>query len=90
MAPQAQAGEESASRTEGEAVSVKLSRLIDLQRQLSISRTALTAISHGCRNHEGVASAALDALWLLDKKQPLQGVVDHGQSIGRQAEKAKP
>jgi hypothetical protein len=52
-------------------------RIVDLQRQLKISKTALAAISGGCRNHETVASEALDALWALDKKQPLQGVVGH-------------
>lgn len=59
-------------------------RLIELQRQVRISKTALTVIAHGCRNHETVAAEALDALWALDKKQPLQGVVGHGD---RQAEK---
>lgn len=59
-------------------------RIVDLQRQVRISKTALTAIAHGCRNHETVAAEALDALWTLDKKQPLQGVVGHGD---RQAEK---
>lgn len=52
-------------------------RLIELQKQVRISKTALTAISNGCRNHETVATEALDALWALDKKQPLQGVVGH-------------
>jgi hypothetical protein len=48
-------------------------RIVDLQRQLKISKTALAAISGGCRNHETVASEALDALWALDKKQPSAG-----------------
>jgi len=52
-------------------------RIIELQRQLSIARKALTNISGGCRDPEGKAHAALDEMRPLDPKAPLQGLVGH-------------
>ena len=52
-------------------------RIIELQRQLKIARTALGMIGRGCRDPEGIANQAADAMCPLDNKQPLQGLVGH-------------
>lgn len=52
-------------------------RVVSLQRQVKIARAALTKISLGCRDAEGVATEVIDEMWPLDKKQPLQGLVGH-------------
>ena len=54
-------------------------RIIELHRQIRVARTALVKIRAGRRDPEGIASEALDAMWPLDKKQPLQGLVGHGE-----------
>lgn len=56
---------------------MKEDRVINLQRQLKIARDALNRISTGCRDPEWAAVNALDEIWRLDRKQPLQGVVGH-------------
>lgn len=57
-------------------------RIIELQRQVRVARLALTRIVHGSRNAEAIASEALENMWPLDRKQPLQGVVGHDLSRG--------
>jgi hypothetical protein len=52
-------------------------RIIELQKQVSIARGALLRISNGGNNPEVIAERALDKMWPLDLKQPLQGVVGH-------------
>lgn len=52
-------------------------RIIELQRQVRGAMKALNWIAAGCRNPEAVASEALDAMWPLERKQPLQGLVGH-------------
>jgi hypothetical protein len=60
-------------------------RIADLQKQVKIARDALDRIKHrqcGCRGllaltPERVAEEALDEMWRLDQKQPLQGLVGH-------------
>ena len=52
-------------------------RIIDLQRQLKIARAALSEISLGRRDPVPIAIQAIDEIWALDKKQPLQGLVGH-------------
>lgn len=52
-------------------------RIICLQGQLKIARAALNRISAGCRDPELAAVNALDEIWKLDRKQPLQGIVGH-------------
>ncbi len=51
-------------------------RIIDLQRQVQIARTALTQIRFGSRDPEVIACDALDSMWALNSKQPLQGLVE--------------
>lgn len=58
-------------------------RIIELQRQLKIARTALAMIGRGCRDPEGIANQAMDTMWPLDPKQPLQGLVGHERSQSR-------
>lgn len=56
-------------------------RIIELQKQVRIAREALTRIGSGNYTESfcvTIASEALDKLWALDEKQPLQGVVGHG------------
>ena len=53
-------------------------RIIELQKALKVARTALERIQCGHRNAEGLATAALDEMFRLEPKQPLQGVVGHG------------
>lgn len=56
-------------------------RIIELQRSLKIARDALEKIRHGhSRNPEADAEQALEAMWPLDRKQPLQGLVGHERS----------
>lgn len=52
-------------------------RIVSLQGQLKIARDALNRISCGCRDPELAAVNALDDIWKLDRKQPLQGIVGH-------------
>lgn len=52
-------------------------RIVDLQKSLSIARSALERIQCGHRDPEGLATQALDGMWKLEPKQPLQGVVGH-------------
>lgn len=52
-------------------------RIINLQKQVRIARTALERIKYGTRHEEAVAETALDEMFKLDPKQPLQGLVGH-------------
>ena len=52
-------------------------RIIELQRQNKLFRDALTRITSGCRDPEGVADEAIYNSMPLDRKYPLQGVVGH-------------
>ena len=53
-------------------------RIIDLQKSLKIARDALELIRHGhSRNPEATAEKALDAMWPLERKQQIQGLVGH-------------
>lgn len=53
-------------------------RIIELQKALKIARDALERIRHGhARNPEATAETALDAMWPLERKQQLQGLVGH-------------
>jgi len=55
-------------------------RIINLQQQVRIARDALNRIADGrTRDAAKVAEAALDSMWPLDPKQPLQGIVGHQQ-----------
>ena len=56
-------------------------RIVDLQKQLKIARAALWTIGSGCRVPESIAIQAIDEIWALDKKQPLQGLVGHEKSV---------
>jgi len=52
-------------------------RIIELQKSLKIARAALERIQCGHRNPEGLAGQALEELWKLEQKQPLQILVGH-------------
>ena len=52
-------------------------RIVELQKALRIARVALEKIQYGSRNPARVAEEALDQMWKLDPKQPLQGIVGH-------------
>lgn len=52
-------------------------RIIELQKSLRIAKEALERISYGTTRAESVASDALDRMWKLDPKQPLQSIVGH-------------
>jgi hypothetical protein len=52
-------------------------RIVALQKQLKIARDTLNRIAAGSRDPELAAVNALDELWKLDRKQPLQGLVGH-------------
>lgn len=53
-------------------------RIVDLQKALKIARETLEKIKDGhSRNPERDAEDALDRMWPLDRKQPLQGLVGH-------------
>lgn len=53
-------------------------RIIELQKSLRIARSALESIAHGHSHHpERTAESALNEMWKLEPKQPLQGVVGH-------------
>lgn len=55
-------------------------RIIDLQKALRVARTTLEKIAYGhARNPETDALNALEAMWKLEPKQPLQGIVGHAQ-----------
>lgn len=55
----------------------KRDRIKELQKQVTIATMALERIKAGSRDPEGVASAALDAMWVIGPKQQLQGLVGH-------------
>lgn len=50
-------------------------RIIRLRAQLRIARAALEKLKD--YDSPGTASQALDVIWRLDEKQPLQGLVGH-------------
>ena len=53
-------------------------RIIDLQKSLRIAKEALERIAYGhAHNVQDCASSALDKMWKLEPKQPLQGLVGH-------------
>jgi hypothetical protein len=52
-------------------------RIIELQRQVRMAKTALEAIKGGCHDPEGRAEEALYSMQPLDRKAPLQGLVGH-------------
>ncbi|WP_448952150.1 hypothetical protein [Labrys neptuniae] len=52
-------------------------RIMELQRQLKIARSALERIKYGVVDPQSVAEEALDKLFPLDPKQPLQGLCGH-------------
>ena len=52
-------------------------RIINLQAQVRHARKALERIRDGTRCPEAIAEAALDVMFNLDQKQPLQGLVGH-------------
>jgi hypothetical protein len=54
-------------------------RIVELQKALRIARTALEKIRWGTSSPSSVAEQALDEMWKLDPKQPLQGIVGHAQ-----------
>jgi hypothetical protein len=56
---------------------IKLDRVVELQRQVKIARTALEKIERGSGNHFEVAATALEKMWPSDRKQPLQVLVGH-------------
>jgi len=59
-------------------------RIVELQKALRLAKQALEKIKHGhLGRHEAsfVAEAALDEIWPLERKQPLQGLVGHGPNV---------
>jgi hypothetical protein len=52
-------------------------RIIELQKSLKIAREALERIHYGTTRAETIATEALNEIWRLEPKQPLQGVVGH-------------
>lgn len=50
-------------------------RIIDLQKQLKIARTALEQIRQGTGQPEGVAADALDEMMPHDKVNPIAGLM---------------
>jgi hypothetical protein len=56
-------------------------RIIELQKSLKIAKEALERIRYGTTRAESVASEALDKMWKLDPKQPLQGIVGHAPRV---------
>lgn len=50
-------------------------RIIDLQKQVRLARTALEKITHGCRDPEGVAEEALYQMMPLDRVQSSAGLL---------------
>lgn len=52
-------------------------RIIHLQKQVRIARLALEAVQRGEGDPYEAATTALDELFKLDQKQPLQGLVGH-------------
>ena len=58
-------------------------RIVELQSALRIARVALETIRHGhSRCPEKTAEEALDRMWPLERKQPLQGLVGHSPRNG--------
>lgn len=58
-------------------------RIVELQRSLKIARQALRGIRDGYRNPEALAADALDIMFRLEKKQPLQNIVGHERAVRR-------
>jgi hypothetical protein len=54
-------------------------RIVELQRSLRIAREALERIKAGTTRAEHVAEEALDQMWKLEPKQPLQVIVGHAR-----------
>jgi len=52
-------------------------RIVELQKSLRIARSALERIKYGVLRPEKLAEDALDELWKLEQKQPLQYLVGH-------------
>lgn len=53
-------------------------RIIDLQAQIKIAREALERIRDQHTSHpHNLAANALDSMFALERKQPLQGLVGH-------------
>lgn len=60
-------------------------RIIELQKSLRIVKIALEKIA-SCECHfkgdvVDVAQEALDQIWPLERKAPLQGLVGHGRNV---------
>jgi len=53
-------------------------RIAELQRQVRIAREALNKIKRYSGDPSRTAATAIEKMWPLDVKQPLQGVVGHG------------
>lgn len=54
-------------------------RIVELQKSLRIAREALTRIAAGTTRSEQIAEEALAAIWKLEPKQQLQGLVGHAR-----------
>ena len=54
-------------------------RIVELQRQVKICRSALEHIRHGAGDPARIAEDALHELMPLDKRYPLQGIVGHSR-----------
>lgn len=54
-------------------------RIVNLQQQVKVARDALKRIAAGSTRAEWIAEDALDDMWRLDDKQPLQGIVGHAR-----------
>jgi hypothetical protein len=52
-------------------------RIVELQKSLKVARDALTRIAAGTTQSGRIAEEALDAMWKLEPKQQLQGIVGH-------------
>lgn len=56
-------------------------RIIELQKSLRTAKDALEKIAYGhAHSPQDAASSALDKIWRLEPKQPLQGIVGHGSN----------
>ena len=58
-------------------------RIIQLQKSLRIARMALERIKYGHHNAGHIAADALDEMFKLEPKQPLQGLVGHDRKPSR-------
>lgn len=52
-------------------------RIVELQKSLKVAREALERIKNGTTRAERIAEEALDTIWKLEPKRPLQGIVGH-------------